>query len=64
MDNQVCITTDNGVNIVRAIGQLEIPCFGHNLDLAVMKAMKKDSCISRALGLARNIVSAVSYNWK
>ena len=64
---QVCITTDNGSNIVNATSKLHwqrLPCFGHNLNLAVTKALKDDNRISRALGLARKIVSAFSASWK
>ncbi len=66
-EQQVCITTDNGSNIVLATNKLQwqrLPCFGHNLNLAVTKATKNDHRISRALGLARSIVSAFSYSWK
>lgn len=66
-EQQVCITTDNGSNIVCATGKLQwqrLSCFGHNLNLAVTKAMRNDHRISRALGLARSIVSAFSFSWK
>ena len=36
--NQVCLTTDNGSNIIGATGILEWPrfsCFGHNLHLSI-----------------------------
>ena len=38
----VCTTTDNGSNFIAAFETLEWPrisCFGHNLDLAVNKAL-------------------------
>ena len=66
-EHQVCITTDNGSNIVNATKKLQwqrLPCFGHNLNLAVTKALKDDHRISRALGLARKIVSTFSTSWK
>ena len=66
-DKQVCITTDNGTNIISAIHQLEwlrLPCFGHCLNLAVTKALKCDNRVSRALGVARKIVSSFSMSWK
>lgn len=66
-EQQVCITTDNGSNIVNATSKLHwqrLPCFGHNLNLAVTKVLKDDNRISRALELARKIVSAFSASWK
>ena len=37
--NQVCLTTDNDGNILRAVktilGWTHLPCFGHNLNLAI-----------------------------
>ena len=51
--------------LVNFKGKLQrLSCFGHNLNLAVTKALKDDNRISRALGLARNIVSAFSASWK
>lgn len=64
---QVCITTDSGSNIVNAARRLKWPrlsCFGHNLHLGVLKAIKDDSRCSRALGLCRKIVAAFSGSWK
>jgi len=66
-DQHVCITTDYGANILSAISKLDwprLPCFSHNLNVAATKAMKNDSRISGALGLARSIVSAFSFSWK
>ena len=43
LDKVFCGTTDNGQNIVSAIGLLEIkhfPCIAHTLQLAVMKALQ------------------------
>ena len=65
--DQVCITTDNGSNVISATNQLNwqrVSCFGHNLNLAVTKSLKNDHCIDRALSLARKIVSAFSNSWK
>ncbi len=64
---QVCITTDSVSNIVNAARRLSWPrlsCFGHNLHLGVLKAIKDDSRCSRALGLCRKIVAAFSGSWK
>ncbi|XDV26376.1 hypothetical protein PO909_030116 [Leuciscus waleckii] len=62
-----CITTDNGANIVAAVGKLGWPwlnCFGHNLHLAVTNAIasEKDRT-ARALGLCRNLVNTFSMSW-
>ena len=39
-------------------------CFGHNLHLGVINALKDDSRLSRALGVCKKIVSSFSYSWK
>ena len=65
--NQVCLTTDNGSNIISATGILEWPrlsCFGHNLHLSITKAIQDDTRCSRALGVCRKIVSSFSMSWK
>ena len=65
--NQVCLTTDNGSNIVSAAGIVDWPrlsCFGHNLHLSITKAIKDDARCSRALGVCRKIVSSFSMSWK
>ena len=57
---QVCLTTDNGSNLVRAshlLNWLHIPCFVHNLHLAITNAIKDDSCVSRAIGLTRKLIT-------
>ena len=56
-EQQNCITTDNGSNLVRAcrvLDQLHIPCFGHNLHLAINSVIKDDPHVARALGMIRN----------
>lgn len=66
-NQQVCITTDSGANIVRACNILawrRLSCFGHNLNLAVSKSIKDDPRISRALSLTHKIVSSFSTSWK
>ena len=65
--NQVCLTTDNGSNIisaVRQLGILRLSCFGHNLHLAITKALKDDHRCSRAISICRKIVSTFSMSWK
>ena len=57
------LTTDSGANVVAAANLLSwvrISCFGHNLHLAITKALNNDVRCSRALGVARKIVSAFS----
>ena len=64
---QVCLTTDNGSNLVRAshlLNWLHIPCFGHNLYLAITNAIKDDSRVSRAIGVTRKLITSFSHSWK
>ncbi len=66
-EKQVCLTTDSGSNIVKAARDLQWPrlsCFGHNLQLAITRSLDHDPRVSRALGLARKIVSAFHCSWK
>ena len=59
-EKQICITTDNGSNLVRAchlLNWLHIPCFGHNLYLAITNAIKDDHRVARALGLIRKLIT-------
>lgn len=64
----MCITTDNGANIVcalnRSLAWPRLPCFGHNLHLAVTNSVKNNDRVKRALGMCRKIVSTFSYSWK
>ncbi len=41
-----------------------LPCFGHNLHLAVSNAMKGDNRITRTLAVSRKIVSTFTHSWK
>ena len=46
---QACITTDSVSNIkwtTEDLGWRHISCFGHNLNLAVNKALKDSHCVS------------------
>jgi len=66
-DNQVCLTTDSGSNIIKAardLHWLRLACFGHNLHLSVTKAMDGEPRCHRALGVCRKIVSAFHTSWK
>ncbi|XDV32938.1 hypothetical protein PO909_003585 [Leuciscus waleckii] len=64
----VCITTDNGANIVAAVRKLGwtwLNCFGHNLHLAVTNAMKSEKDrTARAMGVCRHLVTAFSQSWQ
>ena len=63
---QTCITTDSASNIKRAtedLGWRHISCFGHNLNLAVSKALKDNRCLP-TIGACRKLVSAFSMSWK
>ena len=43
---------------------LHVPCFGHNLHLAITNAIKDDSHISRAIGVTRKLITSFSHSWK
>ena len=62
---QACITTDSASNIKWAtmdLGWRHISCFGHNLNLAVNKALKNSRCVL-IIGACRKLVSAFSMSW-
>lgn len=64
---QVAITTDNGANIKKACKDnkwMNVPCFGHNLHLAITNTLAKESKVSRALGICKRIVTAFGTSWK
>ena len=64
---QLCLTTDNATNLINAAERLQwshLSCFGHNLHLAITKAIKADQRCERSLALCRKIVSAFSMSWK
>ena len=60
--NQVHLTTDNGSNVLRAVKTIlewtHLPCFGHNLHLAIGHSLKDDTWIDRAVGVCKRLVSA------
>ncbi|XP_048037844.1 E3 SUMO-protein ligase ZBED1-like [Megalobrama amblycephala] len=63
---QVCITTDNGANIVKAVSLnhwTRLQCFGHRLHLAIERSMK-DPRIDRAVAVCKKVVSSFSFSWK
>ena len=62
---QVCITNDSGVNVVRACKDLDwlrLPCFGHNLYLAVQHGVFNDTRLLRVLGLCRKFIGDFSHS--
>jgi hypothetical protein len=64
---QVCLTTDSASNMINAAQRLNwirLSCFGHNLHLAITKAIKDDTRCTRAIDLCKKIVSAFSTSWK
>ncbi|XP_028408650.1 zinc finger BED domain-containing protein 1-like [Dendronephthya gigantea] len=66
-NNQVVITTDNGANIKKACQQnkwVNIPCFGHNLHLAITNTLAKEPKLCRAMGVCKKVVSAFGTSWK
>ncbi|CAM4293523.1 unnamed protein product [Leuciscus chuanchicus] len=63
---QVCITTDNGANIVKAVSLnhwTRLQCFGHRLHLAIERSIK-DPRIDRAVAVCKKVVSSFSFSWK
>ena len=62
----VATTTDNASNYIsafRSLNWLRLSCFGHNLDLAINKAIKSDQA-QRALTRCRSLVELFSRSWK
>ncbi|CAM4535279.1 unnamed protein product [Leuciscus chuanchicus] len=65
-EGQVCVTTDNAANIIRAVeinGWTRLQCFSHRLHLAIENALKDDR-VQRAVGVCKKLVSQFSYSWK
>ena len=59
-------TTDNASNIVaafRSLDWLRISCFGHNLDLAISKALHNDR-VKSALARCHRLVELFHHSWK
>ena len=57
---------DSGSNIklaCRLLGWKRLPCFAHNLDLAITKGLR-DSSIEEVLQVCRKVVSQFSQSWK
>uniref|UniRef100_A0AAR2K029 BED-type domain-containing protein n=1 Tax=Pygocentrus nattereri TaxID=42514 RepID=A0AAR2K029_PYGNA len=65
-ENQVCVTTDSGANVVKAVklnNWSRLSCFGHRLHIAIGKSLK-DTRVDRAVSVGKKIVSAFSHSWK
>ena len=66
--NQVCLTTDNGSNKVRATSEClnwnHLSSFGHNLHLAVTNLMEDDRRVARAFGVCHKLVELFAHSWK
>ncbi|XP_036416323.1 zinc finger BED domain-containing protein 4-like [Colossoma macropomum] len=59
-EKQVCVTTDSGANVVKAIelnNWTRLSCFGHRLHIAFERTVK-DARVDRAVGVCKKIVSA------
>ena len=66
-EQQICITTDNGSNMVAAItnlGWTHLSCFGQNLNLAVTNSMKGEGRITQAVGVCKKVVQYFAHSWK
>lgn len=64
--NLVAATTNSGSNVIfafRTLGWLRVSCFGHNLDLAVKKALSSTK-IQRALARCHSVVHVFHQSWK
>ncbi len=62
----VCITTDNATNMIKAFeGFLDVwlGCFGHNLNLAISKALKIPR-VETAVKACRHLVQGFSQSWR
>ena len=65
-EQQIYITTDNGSNLVRAcriLDWLYLPCFGHNLHIAITNAIKDDPRVARALRMIRKLIAHCAHSW-
>lgn len=62
----VSITTDNATNMIKAFEdfpELWLGCFGHNLNLAISKALKIQR-VDTAVRACRHLVQSFSQSWK
>ena len=62
----VAVTMDSGSNVKLACALLHwrwLSCFGHNLDLAVRKALD-DRRVTRVLKVCQQVIATFSRSWK
>ena len=62
----VATTTDNGSNFVCGMDLLQwtrVSCFGHNLNLAVNKALNV-SCVQRVVRKCHSLIEVFNTSWK
>ncbi len=65
-DKVVAVTTDKGANVVAALrdlGVARISCYGHNLDLAIKKALIVPR-VKQALARCHALVELFHHSWK
>lgn len=58
----VCMTSDNGSNMIRAAhlgGWQRLSCWGHNLHNAVNNGLSSDPRIAKAVGACRTVSSVM-----
>ena len=64
---QVCLTTDNASNMVCATSLRlklnHLPCFGHNLHLAIENSINTEMRVHRALGISCKLVGSFTHSW-
>ncbi|KAK6175043.1 hypothetical protein SNE40_013584 [Patella caerulea] len=66
LDNVISGTTDNASNnstMLPILKKHQLPCFDHNMDLAVNEGLKIDT-VSRAVRLVRVAVDTFTRSWK
>ena len=65
-ENLVSVTTDNATNMVKAFTEfpdLWFGCFGHNLNLAISKALRMQR-VDTAVKACRHLVQGFSRSWR
>lgn len=67
LDKLIAATTDNKSNYISAfanhLGWIHISCFGHNLDLAIERALQVDK-VQHSIRKCRSLVEAFSRSWQ
>ena len=62
-EQQIYITTHNGSNACHILDWLYLPCFGHNLYLAITNAVKDDPRVARALRVIMELIAPFAHSW-